>query len=235
MSQHVSVGTINAPAGYGDEAAETCWLKTSSHSDFFGMNEIGNKSIKDDLENLRREKKHGRFGLYLGPNPVFWDLKKYKSVRKARHIQIHPAATGFLARRFPGYNGARYLTEEVIKPVSGGLQVAHLHTHWVPRGVKVSAWWRNKMRRISKDLLRKLVKAHRAAGRIVVVTGDLNIKGPFEVVSGFVWLVSAGVDKIGAIAPVGYRIINRKMGSFPAPTDHKRGWWASFDVVKVAS
>ena len=76
------------------------------------------------------------------------------------------------------------------------------------------------MQRRSKRKLRALVRKHKAAGRVVIVMGDFNIRPRFWVAKGFHWLRGVGICKIGA---------TRKGtgGTFPAPTDHKQGIKAS--------
>ena len=226
------IGTINVPTKVGSEDWETCFRRMAWRADIFGINEAGSPRAKALYNRVKDEEGFSQFGLFRGSNPVFWQVGKYRLVHGKSH-RIHGAARGRLARKYPGFNGERTLTEVVLAQRDGGPEIADLHAHWVAPGWKVNPLWRRRMRARSKALLRELAREHHAAGRIVLVTGDLNLKAPFWVVRGFRWLKGRGVDKIGILAPDGITV-TADVDVFPAPTDHKHGVAVDVDLTRKA-
>lgn len=207
------VAIVNSPVGIGPNGWAECWVDAAAHAPLFGVNENLTRAQRLVYRELARE-----FGLeYHGmttPNPVFWAADLYDFQAGEVH-ELHDAATGPLAERFPGFNAGRSLTEVVLKRKRDGQEVAVLNTHWVPRGPKVNARWRRQMRRKSKALLRYLVRKHVREGREVWVIGDFNLAGPFPMrVAEFRWVRAQGVDKVGVAVPKGQKPVGRKRRGF---------------------
>lgn len=225
---------INIPTKVGPLSWEQCLEEALERGSLVGVNEStqGKMSLW-----LRLAKEHG-YGVYAysTPNPLFWDKEVYRLVAHNVH-KIHDGEGGRWEEKYPGYNAERYITEAVFTeaPESDAStpNLAVLHTHWVPNGRKVNGRWRTRMRRESKRLLRTLIKKHLAAGRIVIVMGDFNIRLPFYIMGGFVWVRATGVDKIGVICPKGWKIKAKKWSRFRAPTDHKYGAAATVSFEKI--
>lgn len=227
------IGTINVPTKVGPNNWETCFRRMATRADIFGINEVGSKHAKALYNRVKDDEGFSQFGLFRGTNPVFWNVGKYRLVHGRSH-RIHGAARGRLARRFPGFNAERTLTEVVLAQRAGGPEIAVLYTHWVAPGWKVNPIWRRRMRARSKSLLRELVREHWAAGRIVVPMGDFNLRLPFWVIRGFRWLRGRGVDKVGILAPAGIAV-TADVDVFPAPTDHKHGVAVDVDLTRKAT
>ncbi|WP_051486252.1 hypothetical protein [Nocardioides sp. J54] len=216
------LAVTNIPRKVGEKNWRTCFELMADRADIFGANEIGSAKAKAVMLKLTRDHKLRQYGTRGGPNPIFYNPRLYRR-RSARHIRLHGAGTGARARRYPGFNDARYLTELVLRPRSGGPDVAVLNTHLVPNGAKVPVLWRRAVRKASLIEIRSIVREHRKAGRIVVLLGDTNLKRPFFVVRGWRWLRGTGIDKLGVLTTDDRQITKAEASTYPAPTDHKRG------------
>lgn len=223
------VGVINIPTNVGPEAWEECFKETADRADLFGINEAMSPKAKRLYRRLAKNDNLGFYALFTGPNPVFYD-GKFKKIAGTQY-RLH--GRGPYYARWPGYNAARYATVALYDTTSGP-NVAHIHTHLVPRGPKVPEWWRKRARRAAIRKITRIVKRHREAGHIVVLTGDFNMTNAPEI-WGIAWVADRGVDKIGIGCPKGYRIIEESVDIYPAPTDHKHGTAAEVEIQKVAA
>lgn len=226
------LGTINVPTKVGPRAWRTCWMKTADRADIFGINEVGARMAKRTYLHLANQHGYDQFGTRITTNPIYWNAGKYRRV-SARQYRLHEGATGRLARRYPGFNAARYVTEVVLEQVAGGPEIAVLNVHMVAPGRKVNPIWRARMRAQSKRILRQLIAKHQAAGRIVVLLGDTNLRLPFWVCRGWRWLKGRGVDKVGILVPAGIAV-TADVDIFDAPTDHKHGVAVDVDLTRKA-
>lgn len=230
----LDVALTNIPTRVGRDAWSKCFRLMAGSASIFGINEAFSKDAKRLYLDLAEQHQLAQYGTSVTPNPVFWSSSEYRKV-SARPLKLHGAATGVLARRYPGYNAGRYLTEVVLAPVGGGPEVAVLNWHLVPGGLKVNPLWRRKVRKKSKRKIRDLARKHTAAGRVVVGMGDANIVKPFNVIPGWRWLRGRGIDKLGVAAPPGHAITNVTAHTYPAPTDHRIGIAAGAVVVRATS
>lgn len=215
----VDVGLINIPRKVGVANWLECFDRTAERAEVFAICENLYRPQQETYLREARERGLRVHGI-RSPNPVFWDPAKFTLVR-GRVVQLHPAATGPLAREYPGFNSARYATEVILNPVDGDRDLAVWATHWVPRGPKVDPQWREEVRGISRRRTARNVRAHALAGRDVLTVGDFNIGEPFDLLSGHRWIVGDGVDKIGA-APA-RRVESSSSHRYRAPTDHEWG------------
>ena len=212
--------TINIPVQVGRGNWEACWLKAKRQGPLFGAQECFNKAQKSLYRRLAKEHGWGKFGVGH-PNPVFWDKNVYEKI-DGRVIMLHDEATGPLAKKKPGFNAARYMTEVVLRHKGTGLIVVVLNFHWVPEQF-VNPVFKAMARRKSKKKARKRIRLHKKLGRIVVPMGDTNI---YERISlaGTRWMRPKGIDKLGVAIPSNMVIVELGCDPFEAPTDHKRGY-----------
>lgn len=221
------VACINIPTKVGPKAWARCFALVVARAHIFGINEAGSWRAKRLYIRLARELGLTHYGL-SGSNPVFWDPDLFRKLR-ARQVKLHARAKGRLARRWPGFNAARYLTEVVLRHIQSRVIVAVLNVHLVAPGRKVNSRWRARMRKRSLDRIRRMVAHHILMGRIVVLLGDTNIADEIDV-RGMLWLFPSGVDKIGVGIPEGMDLEGFDLDQFLAPTDHKKGRAAAVDI-----
>lgn len=231
VTMRLRLAVTNIPTKVGEKSWARCFELMADKADIFGINEAGSKKAKALYLRLAQKHGLGQYGTRVGPNPVFWNKGKYRRVSSRQH-RLHGAGTGRLARRYPGYNSARFCTEVVLAPVAGGPQVAVLNTHLVPNGRKNSLRWRLAARRVALVEIRELVRKHREAGRVVVLMGDMNIALPFFVVRGWRWLRGRGIDKVGVLTTKDRAVTKVAVTAYPAPTDHKRGISATVNLTR---
>lgn len=232
---HLLVACMNIPTKVGAKAWAINFRNLADRADIFGINEAGNLRAKRLYLRLARRLGYGCYGLFSGPNPVFWDRRKYRRY-SAIQVRLHGAARGRLARLWPGFNSPRFMTVVVLKPLAGGPLVAFVNLHFVAPGPKVDDRWRARMRDLSIERLTAIVEHHMDLGRVVVVAGDTNIKHPIRMPEGFLWLRPTGVDKLG-VGVTGARVhLDRARAitstvAFPAITDHKHGISADIPIT----
>lgn len=221
--------TINAPHSAGRRAWRRCWGLTARRADVFCLNE----SWKAQRRLYLALCKANGYGYRGGqPNVVCWDKRRYREV-SARTVALHQRAGGWRSRVWPGYNDARSVTEVVLDDLRDGPEVAVLATHWVPEGRKVARSWRREMRRRSKATVTRLTEQHQAAGRVVVLLGDLNVHHIFDL-PPFTWVRDRGADRIAVATPEGWRIVRTAVHPYDAPTDHKRGYAARIRIEETS-
>lgn len=223
------IGCINIPTKVGAKAWAACFRRLAARADIFGINEAGSPRAKDLYDDLMRELGLSQFGLWRGPNPVFWKTDVYDFV-SGEQVQLHRAGRGRLARRWRGFNGPRFMTVVVLRHRATGREVTFINWHWVAPGWKVLSKWRSRMRVRSKRLLRREIASHRAAGRIVAGVGDTNLRLAFYVLKMWRWLRRKGVDKLGLAVLDGDQILDVDVEVFAAPTDHRHGLSAEVDI-----
>jgi hypothetical protein len=218
---------INCPTKVGPAAWEKCFAETADRADLFGINEAHSPRQKATYRRLAKARGLRRFGLLRTPNPVFNDPHEWRRT-SASIYRLH--GTGPLVARWPGFNATRYATAAVFTYVGPILhaapQLTVINSHWVPRGPKVPEWWRARARRRSIAVVSKLIRRHLAAGRVVVVLGDLNMTHAPDL-PGVAWVHDRSVDKIGVACPEGWEITGGGSHAYRAPTDHKTGVCAS--------
>lgn len=222
MTRRIRGAIINVPTKVGADAWERCWHEAADRADIFGINEAFNPHAKRLYRGLARQHGYGQYGTRQTGNPIFWDRDVYRKVSGRVHT-IHGSSGGLLARRWPGFNAERQITDVVLRHRDTRQEVAVLNTHWVPNGGRVPSIWRTWARRKSKRLTRKLIRAHLAAGRVVVFMGDTNIREEIGLTKRMVWLRGVGIDKAGIAVPRGMRVRRKRARLFAAPTDHKHG------------
>lgn len=227
----VRAAVINSPTSVGPKGWEGCFEAADARADVFGINENHSRRQKEAFKDLSREHGLRKFGL-TGPNPLFNDPKVWRRLHESQH-QLH--GRGPKARRWPGFNSPRFATVAVYEPVQGGgPDLTVINTHLVPRGPKVPGWWRDRARRRALKKLDRLIQAHLARGRAVLVIGDFNMDEAPDL-EDVVWVVGAhrGVDKIGIAVPDGWRLAAWTGDRFPAPTDHRTGASALIEIERV--
>lgn len=223
---HLLVAMMNIPTKMGAHAWAVDFDKLADRADVFGINEAGSVRAKRLYRRLARERGYGYFGLFIGPNPVFWDRRLYQ-LYSATQVRLHGRGKGRLAVKFPGFNGPRYVTVVVLEHLGTGRKVTVLCWHFVAPGWKVLAGWRARMRKRSIARVAAIVKHHLEAGRAVVGFGDTNLRNEFDLVDGWLWLRGDGVDKLGVAVPDNVHLdgyaARLSVVPFPALTDHKHG------------
>lgn len=225
----IRFGLVNVPIKVGPRAWRRCLGLLMRHVDIGGINEALSPRQRVLYRRVCERKGWGIFG-GGGPNPVVWNAERYRLVRGRVH-PLHSAGTSRRARRFRGFNAARYVTDVVLDSIAvPGAQVAVLCTHLAPGGWKVPKAWRRDALDRSRRVLDGLIAAHLAAGRPVLVIGDTNIPGDLHL-SGVRWLRGRGIDKAGIALPPDVTLSASRSGSFAAPTDHRRGIYA---VARIA-
>lgn len=225
----VNTAVINIPTKVGPENWIECWELTAEVADVFGVNENSKKKHKVYFD-LAKKHNHGRYGVSNTPNPIFWDRKIYRGI-SGRQVRLHKAATGPLARKFPGFNAARYATEVVLRHRETKQELAFIVTHWVPNGNKVNPVFRTASRIASKRGVTRLIRENRNEGRPTFLMGDTNIFKKFWLYA-IRWLRSQGIDKLGFAVPSGWKVSNMSSSTYPAPTDHKHGVRGSVTLTK---
>lgn len=217
------VAVINVPTKVGAAAWERCFRETAERAPIFGINETISREAKRLYFDLSRDMGYGRAGLWTSPNPIFYDKDQYEYVESRIH-ELHPRGSSPLARRFPGFNDARSVTDLVLRDKNTNKQIAVLCTHWVPEGQKVPKAWRAWARNESRRKIRKLIRHHLRHGRIVYLMGDTNIGGLIDMgVRRFKWIRPEGIDKIGVAVPKGTVLKDCNYRKYGAPTDHGAG------------
>lgn len=176
-----------------------------------------------------------QYGARQTPNLIFWRRRHWQLVSGRVH-QLHDRLSRYAEWR--GFNDARYVTEVILRRRGrkhrDAPQVAVLCTHWVPGGDKVEATDRAQARDTSVAVIRGLILEHLAAGRVVILIGDLNVYAPIDLgVAGFEWVRGQGVDKIGVAVPAGYRLTAADFDLFAAPTDHGHGVAARIQIRRA--
>lgn len=222
---------INIPTKVGRAAWERCFRALAARGDIVTINEAGSWRAKRVYIRLAKELGYSHYGL-SGPNPVFWKADEYRKV-KGRQIKLHARARGRLARRWPGFNGARYVTEVILCHRDTGEYITVLNWHMVAPGWKVRARWRAKMRARSIDRIERLVDHHRDVGRIVLGMGDAN-QDAFPI-PGMKWIHADGPDLLGIALPASVYLDRADPDEFSAPTDHKHGKSAVIELLGAAS
>lgn len=232
----ITIAVINVPTKVGPKDWETCFRRTARRAAIFGVNETFTEKAKLLYRDLAREMNLGRCGLRGGPDPIFWDRDIYRQVEHMR-TRLHVRGSSLLARRWPGFNEARYVNEAVLRHRATGDQQAILCTHWVPEGRKVPAAWRKWARAESRRRVRALAVKHLAEGRPVWLLGDTNIGAEFNFkpIPGatFRWVRGKGIDKIGLWLPKGMAATDVGFELYDAPTDHKHGVAAHATLVSA--
>lgn len=227
----LSVACINVPTKVGAAAWERCFELLAERGDIFGINEAGSWRAKRLYRRLARELGYAYFGLFIGPNPAFWDRRIYRR-HSARQVKLHDRGHGRKARLWPGFNDARYMTVVVLERLAGGPLTTYINLHFVAPGKKVPSRWRAQMRARSIARLRTIVANHLAAGRVVVVNGDAN-RDAFAI-DGVTWLDGNGPDLVAIAVPAGVDLGDVELEHFPAPTDHKHGVSAAIEIGAAA-
>lgn len=212
--------TINIPVQVGSTSWAKCWLKAKKQGPLFGSQECFAQGQKALYRRLAKRHGWGKFGVGH-PNPVFWDKNVYEKI-DARVIMLHAESKGKLARKKPGFNAERYMTEVVLRHKTTGLIVVVENFHWVPEQF-VTAIFRASARHKSKKIARDRIKLHKSMGRIVVPMGDSNIYKRIKL-AGTVWMRALGIDKLGVAVPPKMKVVKATNDPFQAPTDHKRGY-----------
>lgn len=225
------VAVMNIPTKVGPKNWDTCFRRLASHGEIFGINEAGSWRAKRLYRTLAKQLGYAHYGL-SGPNPVFWKASEYRRV-SSRTIKLHARAKGALARRWPGFNGARYLTVVVLAHRGTGEFITVLNWHMVAPGRKVRARWRERMRARSIARIRRLVAYHLSVDRIVLGMGDAN-RDAF-VIDRFTWIHDDGPDLMGIGLPKGVYLERADDNEFAAPTDHKHGKSAVIDLIGAAA
>lgn len=216
-----SVSLVNIPRKVGSAGWLDCITKAFDRGEFTVVNESKPDSPRAKLyRHVSEQRNRHAFGLNVSPNPVFADAGAW--VRISGQVKrLHGRGPYFL--RWPGFNERRYVTACGYRHRQLGdtiPKVVVLGTHLVPRQ-KVPAWWRKRVRRKSDAILRHLTAAHTAAGRIVVIAGDMNDDQP-PAIPGVTWF-RGGVDWIGVAVPRGVTLTANDAKLFLARTDHKHG------------
>lgn len=225
----MKVGIINAPRKVGRLSWARCWRIMAKRTTIFGVNETLSPAAKATYGALAAASGWGHGGLRDSPNPVFYKRARWrKTYSRVRRIHGPAPAENRLAREFPGFNAARYITEVHLqrRRQKNGRTVVVLCTHLVPNGGKVEAQWRDVVRAMSLDQLRAIVKYNLAAGHEVWVIGDMNIHEYIRI-PDLTWIKGRGIDKIG-VAGGDYDVTG--FVEVPAPTDHKHGYVATATV-----
>lgn len=222
------VALMNIPTKVGAKAWSRCFLLLVQRGDAFGINEAGSPRAKRLYKQLAAAHGYGQFGLNEGPNPIFWNKAVFRFV-SGHQIRIHGRGRGRLARRWPGFNGARYVTVVTLRHIDSGRLVTFLNWHLVAPGWKVRRRWRSRMRAKSAALIKRQVTFHRSQGRIVVGLGDANRDA--WTLPGAKWLHRDGPDLMLVGLPAGTYLEKADTDTFPAPTDHKHGKSADIELI----
>lgn len=222
------VAFMNIPTKVGWRAWRANFRALDERGHVVCINEAGSSLAKRVYAVLAQRRRLGRYGLFIGPNPIFWDRSRYR-LFSATQVKLHGHAPGRRFRLWPGYNSARYATVVVLEPLAGGPLETYINGHWVPPGRKVDDAWRERMREISERKTAEIIEQHRAAGRIVALMGDLNLRHEPDLGEHVTWLRGDGVDKLAIALPDGVEltggpdVARGRVDVFPGITDHKHG------------
>lgn len=222
------VAFMNIPTKVGWRAWRANFRALDERGQVFGINEAGARRAKALYAVLAKRRRLGYFGLWIGPNPIFWDRRRYR-LHSAAQVKLHGRAPGWRSLRWPGFNAARYVTVVVLEPLDGGPLETYLNWHWVAPGPKVDEKWRARMREISDRKVTEIIEHHRAAGRIVVGFGDINLRDAPDLGGHVIWLREQGVDVLCIALPDGVQLATTvararaQVDVFEADTDHKHG------------
>lgn len=228
----LQLAVINIPAKVGRAAWKQCFEQTAARAEIFGINETF--TIRQRRLYRRLAKTLGLlfFALFIGPNPIFYDRSEWRRVAGSQH-RLH--GRGPRWRTWPGFNAARYATAAVFdrRDDLDLPWVTVINTHWVPRGPKVPAWWRERARKAAIAKVEAIIDRHLAIGRIVVLMGDLNM-GKAPELDHIRWIRDdAGVDELGIALPDGWHIVNIDAARYAAPTDHGHGTHAAIHLERI--
>ena len=217
------VAIINITVGAGQANWEKAFLAAAARSEIFGVNECLTQKQRETYRRLAKKAGLSHYGTGT-PNPIFWDRSKYGFVR-ANTYKLHGAGPN---RRYPGFNAERYATVVILEHIETGEEITIICTHWVPRGKKVPEWWRRLAREKSRVKIANIARNHMKDRRKVILIGDLNVAGAYEIITRAKYIVSSGVDKI-VVFPE-RKVKKAKVQRFDAPVDHGGGvsatvWW----------
>ena len=222
---------INIPRKVGERAWVECLDKAMDRGSIVGVNEALSEQQRRAYRGVAAERGYSVAGLVDGPNPVFWDRLVWRHVR-SRVRRLHPAARGPLAKRFPGYNAARYVTVAALEHRATGRRVTVLCFHLAVGGPdKVSVLWHKAAVAASIVKLARIATWHAVRGRPVILMGDTNARVLRLPARRFRWVADGGrIDKIGATLPARVALVEQAAGVFAAPTDHKHGVYADLTL-----
>lgn len=223
----LAVAVCNVPIKVRRAAWAQCWRETARRSTAFGLNESFSRAQRRTYRQLAKRAGWAYWGLWRGPNPVFYDPGVWRFVAARQH-GLHGRLRWW--PRWPGYNSARHATVVALRHRETGQVVTFICTHLVPRGNKVHPRSRIRARAKSVRRLERILATQRRLGRITVLMGDMNMSRPPEL-PGVVWLAE-GIDQIG-IAALGAVVDTRYPASrFRAPTDHRHGTAATIRIER---
>lgn len=226
------VATINIPAKVGAKAWETCWRDAADRADVFGVNESGTRRQRRLYRRLARRHGWSYWGLWRGPNPVFWNSDVWRLERGSRMRRLHYRLRWW--PRWPGYNSARWATVVRLRHRRTGEPITIVCTHLVPRGQKVHPVSRRRARAKSQRRLNQIIGHELGRGRTVIPLGDVNADPPPEL-RHVVWIAD-GIDQIGVAHPRGVDVeTDHPAARFRAPTDHRHGVAATIHIERTAA
>lgn len=217
-------GVINIPLKNGQRGRKRGFYRMAARSDFFVVNEVLNRRAKVGLASVAVRAGWGTAGLYGSPNPIFFDRKVYRKV-STEIVVLHDAAPSKAARRKPGYNAKRVANVSTFIHLETGQRHVVIGIHLVADSKYVDDAWAARVRQVSIKKLTDLVEKHARLGAVVWVLGDTNIRDPFRLGVGFVWIRPVGIDKAGVATPYGITVLDHDFEVIEVPvevSDHRK-------------
>lgn len=224
----IRVGLVNVPVKVGAAAWLACWTILSARCSVLVVNESLSRRQRRVYRAAALARGWGQYGLRSSPNPIFFSRLRWAFLA-GRVVPLHEE--GPWAKRWPGYNAARFVTVLALLHRRSGERHVILGTHLVSNGDKNPVAWRAEKREESLALLRILVQGYLADGCVVWLLGDMNLQEPFDLGPGFRWVRGQGIDKIGLGLPPGLKVDGAAWRLVAAPTDHKHGVTARVRLI----
>lgn len=225
-----TLALVNVPRKVGSRAWRRCFWLAMQHGSLVGINESFTPAQWTSYRRLSKRAGWGHSDLTASPNPIFWNRKVWR-LKRERVKRLHGPARGRLARKWPGYNAARYATIVVLTHLATGRRVVVINTHLAAYGPKVSNAWRAWAIARSVTILAAIIARHLLAGRVVVLMGDTNSQTLRIPAPRFRWVWGKGIDKAGVGLPKGAALVEQAAGRFAAPTDHQHGVRADLTII----
>lgn len=216
------VGLANSPRFIGKKGLKECLnIARKSGASVICVNEVFSPN---QVEGLREwaHRRGWKLSRTQSPNPILWNPKIWDPAPTSGKIKLHDKAPGPLAKKYPGYNSARYMTRQPLRHKKSGEVVTFFNTHLAAWGPRVDGAWSRAMRERSRKRMARLVRTQIKQGRWVVGNGDMNTWDALPLPRKFKW-TSRTVLRQGAAPRAGKNLkISTKRLNSPSDHGHQR-------------